>query len=388
MKKTLLLLLFALAALQLKALPRFYLLSVAEMNVAYELYGHTAIRVLDDSLHIDFIVDWGVFDFNQPNFYINFATGRMLYTTATQEYDDFLRRSHYFKKGVSSREILLNDAQREHLWKLIRHYLEPQNRDYCYRFIQDNCATRPRDLLEQTLGEDVIYPSNPPENRTFRDILHHYQQPQAWYNLLIDVLLGSRIDKKADFRAQMFIPEYLEKNLAQTMVRDDTLARPLLGEPVVAVEKIPLHKTPFLLTPEFIFPLLFLLIFLLDCLKKGQRLLRIFDICFFGLIIFFGLLITVLWAFSLHQEVYDNFNIFWLNPLFVLPLLALRSAKKKLWLLLTASYVVLFGFAASSGILPQTFPFTMYVVLLIIVERCYFGWRIKNTENRTLPNIF
>ena len=377
MKKLVLLLLFALVALHLKALPRFYLLSVAEMNIAYELYGHSAIRVVDDSLHIDFIVDWGVFDFNQPNFYVNFATGRMLYTTSTQEYENFLGWSHYFRKGVSSREIMLNETQREHLWRLIRHNLDPQNRDYYYRVIQDNCATRPRDLLEQTLGEDLLYPSNPPEDITFRDILHHYQQPQAWYNLVIDLVLGSRVDKKADFRAQMFIPEYLEKNLAQAMVRDYTLVHPLLGESVVIVEKIPLHKTPFLLTPEFIFSLLFLLVLLLDCLKKGRSLLRIVDFCFFSLIIFCGLLITLLWAFSLHQEAYDNFNIFWLNPLFVLPLVALRTDRKKLWLLLTAYYVLLFGLVASLGILPQTFPFTMYVALLIILERCYFGWRAK-----------
>ncbi len=381
MKKTVLffLLFFSIAA-ALTASPRFYLLTIGEADEIYALYGHTAIRVEDTAHNIDFIVDWGVFDFNQPNFYTNFAKGRMLYTTATHPYENYLRQCYYSKKGVASREILLNEKQKERLWTLIAHNLEPQNRDYYYKFIQDNCATRPRDLLEQAVGADLVYPEHPSENQTFRDILHHYQRHHAWYNLLIDIILGSHIDKKADFREQMFIPEYLENNMSQAMV-SDTVTHSLLSPPTVIIEKTPLRKTPRLLAPNFVFLLLLFILLLLDYMQKGRKLLRIFDVCFFSLIVFFGLLIMVLWGFSLHQETYGNFNILWLNPLFILPLIALRSSGKKMWLFVTAGYVLLFGIAAAAGLFPQAFPFAMYVVLLIILERCYFSWKAKTKRN-------
>lgn len=361
-----------------KASPDFYLLTVGESREVYAMYGHTAIRVCDTALNMDFIVDWGVFDFNQPNFYINFAKGKMLYSTSTELYERFIMRNYFHDKGVVSREILLNDAQKEQLWMLISYYLEPENRDYYYKFIQDNCATRPRDLLEATLGDELLYPDVVPP-LTFRDILHQYQRVNLWYNLLIDIILGSPIDKTADFRQQMFIPEYLENNLSRALV-SDVVTHPLLGEPEVVVEKVPLRKTPVALAPEIFFLLLFFVVLMLDYLKRGRRFLKVVDILLFGAITLFGMLIILLWGFTDHQEAHNNFNILWLNPLFLFPLIALLTKKKELWLLVSCCYVILFGILAATGIFPQSFPFTMYIILLIVAERCYFGWRNKIRE--------
>ena len=361
------------------ATPRFYLLTIAEMNDVYALYGHSAIRVLDTATNNDFIVDWGVFDFNQPNFYTNFTSGKMLYTTNVQPYELYLRQNYYFKKGVTSREIILNETQSERLLNLILLNLEPQNRNYYYKFIQDNCATRPRDLLERALGEALIYPDGSSESKTFRDILHDFQYPHAWYNFLIDIVLGSRIDKKAGFREQMFIPMYLENNLAQAMVQDSSGVQmhPLLSAPTVVIEKVPLKKTFWVYGPELALSMLLILVLTLGLLKKGRKFLRIFDICFFGIIIFFGLGIMLLWGLSLHTETYDNYNLFWLNPLFVLPLIALRAKRKIKYLIFTAAYVLVFATTALCGAYPQSFPASMYIVLAIVLARCFTDYCAK-----------
>ncbi|MDR0364002.1 MAG: DUF4105 domain-containing protein [Bacteroidales bacterium] len=378
MKKTFVTIIFLIAASITKVIgvPDFYLLTVGESREPYAMYGHSAIRIVDTSLNMDFIVDWGVFDFGQPNFYINFARGKMLYTTNTQLYERFVMLNDLHDKGVVSREILLNDGQKENLWMLISYNLMPENRDYYYKFIQDNCATRPRDLLEAAVGESLCYP-NVESALTFRDILHQYQQANLWYNLLIDIILGSPIDKIADFRQQMFIPEYLEQGLSQADVID-LVPHPLLGEPTVVVEKTPLKHTPIMLAPQIFFLALFFVYLILDYLKKGERFIKVLDILFFSILIFFGLIIIFLWGFTDHQETYNNFNILWLNPLLIFPLIALTSKKgNRIWLIITAGYMALFALLSVTGLFPQSFPYTMYIIILIILERCYFGWSKK-----------
>ena len=47
--------------------PRISLLTVGPGHETYQLEGHTALRVITDSGE-DMVVNWGIFDFNSPNF--------------------------------------------------------------------------------------------------------------------------------------------------------------------------------------------------------------------------------------------------------------------------------------------------------------------------------
>jgi len=351
------------------SIPNFYLITIGEAKEPYAMYGHTAIRIADTALNMDFIVDWGVFNFDQPNFYINFAKGNMIYTTEAQSFQSFLYYNHRSGKGAVMEEILLNNEQKERFWMVLSKMLEPENRDYRYRFIYDNCATRPRDLLEIALQDELYYPENQLFTGTYRKMLHDYQSVNLWYNLLIDIILGSRIDIKPDIREQMFLPEYLRMYWKSSYVVDIDGVHPLLGDIVILNEKTPLSKTPFLLSPEVIFILLFLALLILDFLKKGRRFLRIFDMVFFGILLFFSLLIMFLWGISEHQEAYDNCNLLWLTPLYIFTLIGLIKNKKPL-LIATCCYLLLFFILDICQVFPQQFPFTAYIITFIIMERC------------------
>lgn len=55
----------------------------------YSTFGHSALRVQDDSLAIDVIFNFGLFDFNTPNFYMKFLRGRLNYMLGIQTTSDF-----------------------------------------------------------------------------------------------------------------------------------------------------------------------------------------------------------------------------------------------------------------------------------------------------------
>ena len=48
-------------------------------DATYALFGHTGLRVFDDSLDINVVFDYGVFDFNSDNFIYRFVKGETDY---------------------------------------------------------------------------------------------------------------------------------------------------------------------------------------------------------------------------------------------------------------------------------------------------------------------
>ncbi|MEO1547184.1 MAG: DUF4105 domain-containing protein, partial [Bacteroidota bacterium] len=56
------------------------LLTCAAGNELYYAFGHSAFRVQDNAIGLDVVYNYGTFDFNQPNFYLNFVKGKMVYS--------------------------------------------------------------------------------------------------------------------------------------------------------------------------------------------------------------------------------------------------------------------------------------------------------------------
>ncbi|MDD4849036.1 MAG: DUF4105 domain-containing protein [Bacteroidales bacterium] len=367
------LLMFFISFSTLFANQKFYLLTIGAGDEAYELYGHSGVRVVDTAAQVDFVIDWGVFDFNQPDFYLNFTLGKMLYTTGCWNTTDFITSVKAEGKTLISQEILLNDNQKDRLFEQIKYSLQPENRDYYYDFVFDNCATRPRDLFEKTLDTVLIYPVAQ-DSLTFREIITSYQLDKPWYNLLINIVLGSRLDHIATVREQMFIPAYLQQNLSHATVID-LLSHPLLSPPEQLVQIEPVKKYDLQNVPLYVFAFLTILIFFLDIHHKMQKTIRFFTYLFFSILIFISLLMIFLWGFTDHQTTYANYNLLWTNPLLLFPLIAYAQRKHKPWIKFTQLYYILFLIIWAIGIIPQSIPNAVVGIVILMWERCYFSFR-------------
>ena len=75
------------------------ILSIGEGSSLVDAFGHTAIRVKDEELKNDVVFNFGVYDFNSPNFYSNFVKGRPVYKLAVQNYynltQNYVRQKRY-----------------------------------------------------------------------------------------------------------------------------------------------------------------------------------------------------------------------------------------------------------------------------------------------------
>ena len=85
-----------------------------------------------------------------------------------------------------------------------------ENRYYRYDFLQDNCATRIRDIFEK--GEFSFRDTLTGE--TYRDELTRMVGDKRWMMFGIDLLLGARVDREITAREAEFLPDRLSENLA------------------------------------------------------------------------------------------------------------------------------------------------------------------------------
>ena len=128
---------------------RISLLTCAPGEEIYSLFGHTAIRYEEPAKGIDYVFNYGLFSFNTPNFILRFALGETDYILGVTSYDRFAAEYDYEERSVWQQTLNLLPEEKGKLLYLLEENCRPENRTYRYNFFYDNCATRPRDKIEE-----------------------------------------------------------------------------------------------------------------------------------------------------------------------------------------------------------------------------------------------
>jgi hypothetical protein len=84
-----------------------YLITCGPGTETYSIYGHSAIRIAIPRMQSDNVYNWGVFDFDVPNFAWKFAKGRLNYSLGVESMQSFLQVYVYEKRYVNSQRINL-----------------------------------------------------------------------------------------------------------------------------------------------------------------------------------------------------------------------------------------------------------------------------------------
>lgn len=134
---------------------RISLLTCAPGEEIYSLFGHTAIRYEEPARGIDRVYNYGLFSFNTPNFILRFALGKTDYQLGVEDYRRFAAEYEYFGRSVWQQTLNLTVEEQQQLITLLEENYRPENRIYRYNFFYDNCATRPRDKVEESLQKAV-----------------------------------------------------------------------------------------------------------------------------------------------------------------------------------------------------------------------------------------
>ena len=342
----------------------------------YSAFGHSAIRVADTQLGIDWSFNYGTFDFNQPNFYLNFARGRNFYMLSVQDYPAF--RDFYIRDNryIHEQELNLDSADRQKLFDYLWNNALPENKSYRYDYFYDNCSTKPRDVIKSVFGEQVTFNSFAiTAPKTIRQLTDQYLVHQPWGDLGIDICLGLPMDKEADYMIHMFLPDFLEKGFDHASIRKGDQDLPLVKEKQVVFAGTP-EKHPFKLThPIIIFGGLLMIILAISYYDLRRfEISRWLDFILFYSTGVLGLLLAALWFATDHKAAAWNLNLLWAMPI-NLALPFMRSMKIRKWyflVMLSLTLVLLITWPY----LPQELNLMLFPVVLGLLFRYYVNFRL------------
>jgi len=323
-------------------------------NELYSSFGHSAFRVQDSSQGIDWVYNYGTFDFNTPNFYSKFAHGKLLYSLSGSKFPNFLYTYQLENRWVKEQLLNLNENEKNALFRFLENNRKPENRDYKYDFLFDNCSTKIPEVLKKVLKDKLIFKEGHLEDQyTFRELIHQNLKTNSWASFGIDLALGAVIDKKASPKQHMFLPNYVLRQLNNSSLGD---------EPLVERERIILdaknQRNGYYFTSSPFFWLFLLMVFTATITYidfKNTTRSRWLDFFLFFVTGAAGLLIFFLWFLTDHSATANNFNIFWAFPL---------------------NIVAAFFLTRKHRLPPQWFPKYIVMLLALLVLTLLF-WVIK-----------
>lgn len=317
----------------------------------YFAFGHSAIYVKDAATGTNRLYNYGVFDFSQPNFYLNFAKGHLNYRLAVMDYQRFVQVYINENRFVHEQVLNLEMAQKQRLYDFLEWNARDENMYYNYDYFYDNCATRVRDALKHTFGDTIVFEGDYiTTDYTIRQLCDIYLQQQPWGDLGIDLCLGMPMDKTATPWMYMFLPDYVESAFNHAYIKDSVGGRPLVSETIITYEDVPVKVQSSLNTPLTWFSALLALGIIVTIFgyKRGTPYYT-FDVLLFSIIGLLGWFLLVLWLGTDHRAAAQNMNILWAWPLhFPLAFWLLKKTKPKF-------LEIHFGIAAAINMLVLVF---------------------------------
>ena len=124
------------------------LMTMGQGDEVFEKFGHNAIVVWDDAAGEPLAYNWGMFDFNQPNFLGRFLTGDTKYWMEPRSFERTMRDYQALNRTVTVQQLQLTPAQKTRLLALLAENATEENKFYRYDYYRDNCSTRARDAIE------------------------------------------------------------------------------------------------------------------------------------------------------------------------------------------------------------------------------------------------
>ena len=371
------------------------IITVGPGDVLYEAFGHSAIRVSDPVIGMDNIFNYGLFDFNQPNFKLNFTKGKLLYKLGKRPFQNFVTNNYYQKRWMKEQVLNLSQSEKQNMYALLEENALPKNAEYLYDPYFNNCATKLRDITKEILGNKVHFPSSfSDENYTLRQLMNKELSWNTWGNFGINLALGNTLDKTTTAEEYMYLPDYVYQAFKIAKKSKNNINVPLVLKENVILNFKENKIQPKWYSPFFVFSILLLLSIVITYRdQKRNKRSKLLDFLLFFLTGFLGIIICFLWFFTDHSTTPNNFNFLWafFPNIFMAFILLQKNIPDwvvkyiKFYLSLLAVTLFVFILGRMNGINGyffgiQEFSFVLIPIVLMLFMRSFYLHKILNTK--------
>lgn len=373
---------------------RIALVTAAPGEIYWQRFGHNAILVENTVTGDARMYNFGIFDFEQENFLLNFVQGRMLYRLAAFPPHVDLDNYASEDRSVWIQELDLTPEQRYAVAEMLGQNALPEHAEYRYDYFAQNCSTKVRDVLDAVLeGELKETMRARARGETYRSLALAYARPEPWLAVGIDLGIGPAADRKLSFWDEMFLPLRLRDLVREVRVRDEHgIERPLVAREWTAYEGRLGDAVP----PQprwlwsFLVAGLALAALAVVVLRAPAGWMRSGGVVLLASLMLVsglgGLLLAGLWAFTDHAIAYANLNLVLFSPLALLlawPLWrwrrpAARPGIAARWSAMILASIALLGLAWLT--LPGTQQANAHWFALILPLQLVLAWRFWFAE--------
>ena len=327
------------------------LLTQDEGDELYAYFGHTAIRVKDDSLFIDKVYNYGTFDFNTPGFYSKFIKGDLNYCLSIDDFEYFVYFSNLTNRTIREQVLILEYDEKVNIVNLLETCYYSEARYYRYDFLENNCATKIRDILYDGTDGRIDFSKSKFEGKTFRQLLHPFVGKNYWSDLGINLVMGKASDREAKPEDYMFLPIYIHDFLQDSDFAIDSY---------VLLDASPAKKDGF--NSSYLHPWIIVFVLLvLSIIRKSRKAIYYIVLSVFGLL---GLFILALGIYSLHPSLGYNLNVLWTIPALILIIVRKGRLSHIIRFVYLSIIILLF---ANWFWLPQELTFSLIPWMLLLV---------------------
>lgn len=309
------------------------ILTIGPGDNLYDKFGHSAFYIQDPERGIEAIYNYGVYDWDTPNFYLKFAQGKLLYKLEGVQAQSFIENYKEQNRWIKQQTLNLSYTEKQAVFTFLNNNLKPENKYYKYDFFYDNCATKIRDVLVSVLGSDLHYTDDfITENKTFRNLIQQNVHWNSWGSLGMDAAIGAVTDVKANSWQYQFLPDYVFKATATATIKNGE-SIPLVKDTQTLFESSRKAETPnFITSPLFVFLLLGALIIgiTLRDVKRNKR-SRGMDVAIFAVTGIIGVFLCLLWFATDHSATVNNYNLLWAFPFSILIAFAVGKKQPRVW---------------------------------------------------------
>ena len=342
----------------------------------YEAFGHSAIRIKDPLLKLDLIYNYGMFDFNAPNFYLNFTKGKLLYKLVRYDFKYFLNSYKSDKRWVKEQILNLSQKEKQAFFSYLENNALPQNATYLYDPYFNNCATKLRDITSTILGDRVTFKNDSiKKNLSFRQLMNRKLHWNTWGNFGINLALGSKLDQTASLEQYMYLPDYVYQVFKKSTLFINNQPNALIKKEVTLLDFKEVEQKTSILNPLLIFSLIaFIGIFITFKDFKNTKRNKVLDFTLLFTSGILGVLILFLWFFTDHATAPNNFNFLWaFAPNLILAFLLVKKNQPKWMHAYFKTLLVLLVLIPVLWILKvQLFPLAAIPLLILLFVRYLF----------------
>ena len=195
-------------------------------DVFFERFGHTALGVRDERTGTDVAYNWGIFDFDQPNFLGRFLTGDTKYSMAGYPTAAFNNSYRDDNRTIRQQVLALTPVERAALFEFLQWNSREENKYYRYDYYRENCSTKLRDALDRVLGGQLRPAlSGPGSGRTWRGETARLLASMLPLYAGIEIALGRRADEPLSKWDEEFLPEHMAAHFESLVLTEAGVGR-------------------------------------------------------------------------------------------------------------------------------------------------------------------